>query len=72
MTVGGRTIGNATAAWIAGFSLESLRDNHQANGVPSAISIKVVTAASCSDNNNGPSVDNITRSIPANDSHDAR
>ena len=54
MTVGGRTIGNATVASMTDFAREAVPASHQANGVPIRIRTRVVTAASCTDNHIGP------------------
>ncbi len=46
MTVGGRTIGIATAVCTTGFQRDADCDSHQAIGVPITISSSVVTPAS--------------------------
>jgi hypothetical protein len=46
MTVGGKTMGNATVVCTKGFSCDDVRASHHAIGVLMTISITVVMAAS--------------------------
>jgi len=45
MTVGGKTMGNATVVCTNGFHRDDVRASHHAMGVPITININVVMAA---------------------------